>query len=212
MTHSNTGPSDYPDIHMEGGLHLGSSPRNRPPASAPKPLNSDSLQTLVPCHRQPSCPHRTQFDDHVVTVESVCLGRGVHPSASGSPDPADAFPRASNATWGLRALRASRSPSRPASTVQPAPRGRPVPVVAGKGEGALSLGRGSPERDDACPGLGRVKPSVAPTLASHPDVPRSAARSPKGPERVDGLRAGLASRDPWKPPSRLRERRRPPGL
>ena len=79
----------------------------------PETVEWRELADVSTCHRQAFLPPPDPFDDHVVTVGGVCSGRGVHPSATGSPEPRRRTPRAPKAQSVLRTNRASTSPTPP---------------------------------------------------------------------------------------------------
>ena len=61
MTNSNTQPNTYPDIYRKEVYQQWSHHSTRPPASAPNPLDSDSLKTLVHATASLPAPSRTSM-------------------------------------------------------------------------------------------------------------------------------------------------------
>ena len=113
MTNSNTQPNTYPDIYRKEVYQQWSSHSSRPPASAPNPLDSDSLKTLVHATaslpapagplRRPRCDRRTSFGERGAPFGHRDLR---------TPQ-ADALPEGFERAVGLRAPSASRSPPEP---------------------------------------------------------------------------------------------------
>merc|ERR1712055_102290 len=61
MTNSNTQPNTCPDIYRKEVYQQWSNHSTRPPASAPNPLDSDSLKTLVHATASLPAPSRTSM-------------------------------------------------------------------------------------------------------------------------------------------------------